>query len=282
MIEVLMRGKLTILCENTVNRPGGLVGEHGFACLLETDQGRYLFDTGQGLTIINNARLLGKDLAALDGIVLSHGHADHSGGLPQVLAASGPLPVYAHPGIFSPRCWAGRYERRPNGCPFGPEDLRHAGGRLEAVRTFGELVPGFLLSGEVPRSSRFETGDPNLMVAGADGQYVPDPFLDDLSLALDTPRGLLVVVGCAHAGLVNILRHFQTQTGGKSIFAVIGGTHLAPADDDQMAATIDFLRFCGIERLGLSHCTGLGRGGELAQIFPGRVVFANVGFHLDF
>ena len=277
-----MHGQLTILCENTVTRPGGLVGEHGFAALLETDQGRFLFDTGQGLGLLGNARLLGKDLACLDGVVLSHGHADHSGGLLQLLQLAGPLPVYGHPGLFAPRYWVGNHERRGNGCPFDVETLHAAGGRLEPVAEFRELLPGLFLSGEVPRECPFETGDPSLMLAGPEGALIPDPFLDDLSLALATPRGLLVLVGCAHAGLVNILNHFMCCTGHRRIFAVLGGTHLAPADPAQFAATAAFLRQCGIERLGLSHCTGLGRSGELAQIFPGRVSFANVGFQLDF
>ncbi len=277
-----MHGSLTILCENTATRPGGLLGEHGFACLLETDCGRYLFDTGQGQTILDNTRLLGKDLGSLDGIILSHGHADHTGGLLQVLAASGPLPVYAHPGIFIPRCWAGRYERRANGCPFSHQEMERAGGELITVCAFRELVPGLWLSGEVPRTNRFETGDPSLVIEGGEGELAPDPFADDLSLALRTPRGLLVVVGCAHAGLVNILGHFQRHTGDQRIFAVLGGTHLAPAGEEQFAATVDFLRQCCVERLGLSHCTGLARGGELARHFPGRVAFANVGFQLDF
>ena len=277
-----MRGQLTILCENTVTRPGGLLGEHGFACLLETDQGRFLFDTGQGLALSQNARLLGKDLGRLDGVILSHGHGDHSGGLLPLLESQGPLPVFAHPGIFTPRYWAGRFDRRPNGCPFGPDELREAGGRFQPVRKFRQLVPGFHLSGEVPRSNDFERGDPHLMIAREGGGLLPDPFTDDLSLALETDRGLLVVLGCAHAGLINILGHFRSRVETRRIFAVIGGTHLGPADDQQFAATLDALRPYSIERFGLSHCTGLARGGELAQAFPGRVAFANVGFQLDF
>ena len=276
-----MRGQLTILCENTVTRPGGLIGEHGFAVLLESDQGRFLFDTGQGLGILGNARVLGKDLTTLDGIILSHGHADHCGGLLQVLENCANVNLYAHPGVFVERYWSGRFERRANGSPWSREQVVAAGGQLIPVREFLEPIPGLYLSGEVPRHSTFETGDPNLMIAGEGRSLRPDPFDDDLSLALDTPRGLLVLVGCAHAGLVNILRHFRSQTG-KPVFAVLGGTHLAPAGDEQFAATVDYLRRSGIERIGLAHCTGLARGGELAQVFPDKVVFANVGFQFDF
>lgn len=277
-----MQGRLTILCENTVTRPGGLVGEHGFAALLETDQGRYLFDTGKGLGLLANARLLDKDLTRLDGVILSHGHADHSGGLLMLLQHSGPLPVYGHPGLFTPRYWVGKHERRPNGCPFSRDQLAAAGGRMEAVTEFRELLPGLFLSGEIPRKTAFEKGDPNLMLAGEGGELVADPFLDDLSLALATAKGLLILVGCAHAGLVNIVKHFQDRTGERRLFAVLGGTHLAPADPEQLKATAAFLARCQVERLGLSHCTGLVHSAELAQLFPGRVSFANVGFDLDF
>lgn len=276
-----MRGQLTILCENTVTRPGGLIGEHGFAALLETDQGRFLFDTGQGLGILGNARLLGKELSPLDGIILSHGHADHCGGLLQVLEGCQEVPVYAHPDLFKERYWSGRFEQRANGCPWNRDEVEKAGGRMAAVSQFRKLVPGLYLSGEVPRQNSFEVGDPNLVTTGEGGALQPDPFDDDLSLAIDTPRGLLVLVGCAHAGLVNILRHFRTQTS-KRIVAVVGGTHLAPAGDEQFAATVAELRQCGVERIGLAHCTGLVRSGELVQLFPGQVMFANVGFQFDF
>ena len=278
-----MTGELTVLCENTVTKPSGLIGEHGFAVLLETSEGAYLFDTGQGQSLLHNARLLGKDLRNLKGLILSHGHLDHCGGLARLLSHTGPLTIYAHPGIFTERYWVGRYEERANGLGSRREELEKEGARFFEVTDFRELVPGFFLSGAIPRHFEWETGDPNLMQRNPEsGKLVPDPFSDDLSLGILTPLGLVVVLGCAHAGLMNILRHLQLLTGEKHIHAVIGGTHLAPASDEQFAATVEHLRPLAIDRLALSHCTGLPRGAELANLFPGRVAFANVGWTLTF
>ena len=92
--------KFTILCENSVGVPFSAVGEHGFACFIESDSGNYLFDTGQGLGILQNAAVLNKDLSSIKAIMISHGHYDHTGGLPQVLQRCGRVPVYAHKGNF--------------------------------------------------------------------------------------------------------------------------------------------------------------------------------------
>lgn len=274
-----MAHELTILCENTVTGPDGLIGEHGFACLVETQQGRrFLFDTGQGLGLLANARRLAKDLSSLDGIILSHGHRDHGGGLPAVLEQGGAVEVLVHPDAFRERYWVGRYEKRPNGLPFSREEATARGARIRKVRGFTALGEGLFLSGEVPRRTPFETGDAALMCRGnRDGALHPDPFADDLSLAIDGTRGLTILLGCAHAGLANIVNHFREQTGREQVYALLGGTHLGPADDRQFRETVRFLRETGVERLGLSHCTGLARSAQLATEFPDRVFFANVG-----
>ena len=101
-----MTTKLTILCENSVGRPFGVVGEHGFACFIESEAGNLLFDTGQGMGICGNAAALDKDLGSLGAIAISHGHYDHTGGLPQVLKQTGPVPVYGHPDMFAARTWS--------------------------------------------------------------------------------------------------------------------------------------------------------------------------------
>ena len=279
-----MNAELTILCENTVARPLGLIGEHGFSCLIETaGHGSFLFDTGQGLGLARNADVLGKNLADLRGIVLSHGHFDHSGGLPAALKKCGPVDVFAHPEVFLPRCWAGRHEQRSNGLPYGREELEALGARFVPVTRLTEPASGLFLSGEVPRTTSFETGDPHLFLGPEkDRPLRPDPFLDDLSLAMTTDRGLVVLLGCAHAGMVNILEHFRSGTGCDRVHVVLGGTHLAPAGAEQFAETVRYLKERNVERIGVSHCTGLSRGAELMRELPGKVFFANVGstFHI--
>jgi 7,8-dihydropterin-6-yl-methyl-4-(beta-D-ribofuranosyl)aminobenzene 5'-phosphate synthase len=276
-----MNVRLTVLCENSVGRPNGTIGEHGFACLVETTSGTLLFDTGTGAGILHNAQVLGRNLALVRTIVLSHGHCDHTGGLLDVLSRTGPVDVIAHPGIFAERYWAGEHERRAIGIPFVRERLESLGARFQLRRQYGEVVPGVYFSGEIPRVTPFETGDPHLIAAGSDGVLVPDTFPDDAALVIETGRGLVLLVGCAHAGLVNTLQTVREQTGCTRLYAVLGGTHLAPVSDEQFSGTVRALRAFGVERIGVSHCTGLPRAAQLLAEFGGRFFFATVGSTLE-
>lgn len=276
-----MELRLTILCENSISRPGQLLGEHGFACLVETDQTRLLFDCGQGFGLVGNAVELGCALERCEGIVLSHGHYDHAGGLLAALAETGPVPVHAHPDIFQPRYWQSNFELRPIGIPSSLDDCRSAGAQFVFDRKFHLLAPRIWITGEIPRCNQFEGGDPHLVVPDGDG-YRPDPFADDQALVIETRRGLVVLLGCAHAGVINTLDHVREQTGCARIHAIVGGTHLGPASEDQYQATVKALRGYCVERLAVSHCTGLVRAAHLHHEFAGRFSFAAVGSQLEF
>ena len=273
--------RLTVLCENSVGRPLGLIGEHGFACHLETPSGNYLFDTGGGLGIETNARLLNLDLAALKGIILSHGHYDHAGGLPAVLARTGPIDVYAHPELFTPRFSLGESGRRAIGVPQTREALEQLGARFRFSAEPLELTPQLTLSGTIPRITAFERGDPKLCRVAAGGALQPDPLADDLSLLISTEQGLSVLLGCAHAGLINILEHARTLTGQRQLHTVVGGTHLMFHDESQFRQTLQRLADYRLARLGAAHCTGLPQAARLAAQFGERFFFASVGCTLD-
>ncbi|MDT8421817.1 MAG: MBL fold metallo-hydrolase [Desulfuromonadales bacterium] len=273
--------RLTILCENSVGRPLGLIGEHGFACFLQTPSGDFLFDTGSGLGIDTNADLLNLELADLRGIILSHGHYDHVGGLAKVLARTGPINVYAHPDLFSPRVSLAGEPPRQIGVPDSREQLEQLGARFLFSRAAVELTPELTISGEIPRTTDFEQGDPNLCCADPNGIMRPDPLADDLSLFIKTARGLTVLLGCAHAGLINILDYARQLTGEKSLHTVVGGTHLLFYDDMQFRLTLERLEGFNIERLGAAHCTGLQQAARLAAHFGDKFFFAAVGTALE-
>lgn len=278
-----IRGKLTILVDNVVPGKSRFLGEHGFSLLLETDDGNWLFDTGRGGAIAHNAVAAQKDLRRLTGVVLSHSHADHTGGLPAVLAYHHRIPVYAHEELF-----AERYRLKPDGqqqfsgIPFKRSYIEKMGAELIFNTAPHEVAPGIHLTGVVPRTSGFEAGDQGGRYLERDGQAVPDIIADDQSLVLNTPGGYVVVLGCAHAGLINILSHIFQTFGEQPIQAVIGGTHLEYVEDAQLDKTIEALAAFAVSRLVPAHCTGISAAVRLAQKLPGCVRFSHVGFSLEF
>ncbi len=272
----IARTQLTVLCENSVDGPFGLIGEHGWSLLAEIRGRKILFDTGQGLGIMNNSMRLGKDLSNIDMLVLSHGHYDHTSGIPEVAGLNNGLEVMCHGDVFLPRYWVKDGNERFIGMVHRREYLESLGCRFCLYSEFTEILPGVFITGEVPRITDFESMDPHMEIESG-GKRIQDPLRDDLSLILDTPRGLLVVLGCAHAGLINILLHVRRNLPGKKIDTVIGGTHLGFAKDTQFERTVKELQAFEIKRLGASHCTGLANSARLASILGDRFFHASVG-----
>lgn len=273
-----MKIQATILCENHVGVPFGVIGEHGFACFIETEKGNYLFDTGQGFGILQNAAILKKDLSSIRSIMISHGHYDHTGGLPAVLKQKGPVDVYAHPDIFIDRYWADDTTRRYIGMPFKKSFLEGIGARFRLGVDMAEVGEGIYWTGEIPRKTPFEKGDANMIACPPEEEPIqPDPIKDDASLIIDSDSGLIVILGCAHAGMINILNYAIEQLRKDRIYAVIGGTHLGFSSPEQFEETLKVIDDYKIEHLGVSHCTGPARAAELAVRLKKRFFFGSVG-----
>lgn len=272
--------RVTVLVENTVGRALPISGEHGLSLWVEHDRHKLLFDTGQRGAVVTNAAFLRVDLKEAEAIVLSHGHSDHTGGLRSVLEFTGRKPVYAHPDIFTAHRVSSPSDRFV-GIPFARDELQNAGAEFVWVTEPFEIFPGLWLSGEVPRRTPFEKGDPRMYIYQAEKQ-VPDPLADDLSLYASTSEGLVVLLGCAHAGVVNIVKHAQFVTGVEKVAAVIGGTHLGPADPVQLDETLSYLKDLNLKLLAANHCTGQQVAARLAGVFGERFHFAAAGDTLEF
>ena len=276
-----MKYRLTVLCENTVGALSGTLGEHGFSALIEPADGApLLFDTGQGGTLLHNAARMRKDLSQVQQVVLSHGHFDHAGGLLPLLQEYGSKEVFAHPGIFTPRHRVkDTGECYPIGLPQSRENLEQAGARFNLSAAYREVASGIFLTGEVPRVTPYETGDQGLY-CDCTGQEL-DTTPDDQSLILETEQGLVILLGCCHAGLVNTLEHIAYITGRRDIHAVIGGTHLGFCSQEQLERTIAALKGLGIKKLVAAHCTGFGASARLSRELPREFQVATVGYTIE-
>ncbi len=273
-----MELRITTLSENTAGR-GNLLAEWGLSILVETDNVNILLDTGRSISASYNADILGIDLSKIDKIVLSHGHSDHTGGLREVLrrVRKSEVEVIAHPDI-----WAAKYSRRQGqkdryvGIPFQRQELESLGAIFNLTAKPTKITDNIMTTGEIPMVTKFEEIDTPLFVKEDTG-WQPDKLLDDQALIISTEPGLIVILGCAHRGIINTLYHAQQLTGVKQIHTVLGGCHLISASEERIWLTIAALRELGVQRLGLCHCTGLPAVVIIAQEFGGRFFFNNAG-----
>jgi 7,8-dihydropterin-6-yl-methyl-4-(beta-D-ribofuranosyl)aminobenzene 5'-phosphate synthase len=270
-----MEIKVTTLSENAANI--GFLAEWGLSMVVEADGLKVLFDTGAGIAAVHNAQLMGVDLSAVDRIVLSHGHYDHTGGLHDVLTMAGRKEVIAHPAV-----WGRKYaqlEGEPEryvGIPFIREGLEALGASFILSDQPVKLSANLMTTGEIPMVTDYEAIEAYLYIKEGE-ERKQDSLPDDLALIIDAEFGLVVILGCAHRGIVNTLRHAQKLTGKELIYAAIGGTHLVHASQERLEKTVAALKEMGVQYLGVSHCTGFASSAYLLREFGDRFFLNNAG-----
>jgi 7,8-dihydropterin-6-yl-methyl-4-(beta-D-ribofuranosyl)aminobenzene 5'-phosphate synthase len=272
--------KITILVDNRAG--DGLVPEHGLSLWIDAGDRKVLFDTGQGSALPLNAASLDVDLRKTDTLVLSHGHFDHTGGVAHVLKTAGPIDTYCHPGVVLPR-----YSIRD----LAPRQIQMPGASMVAIDALSERnlhwvqqpkrISGLIgVTGPIPRETGFEdTGGPFYLDPG--GRRA-DAMDDDLALWIQTDPGLVVCVGCSHAGVVNTLNYILRLNPGSKIRAVVGGMHLLNASHDRIEQTIAALRALGPELLVPCHCTGERPIERMQAAFGDHVLLGHAGLMLQF
>lgn len=271
----MMGLKITTLSEDTAGLVN-LLGERGLSILVATEGLNILFDTGQSISASHNADLLGIELSQIERIVLSHGHYDHTGGLKQILRRIGKrgIEIIAHPDI-----WAAKYnhqEDRYIGIPFHRQTLESFGAHFNLTTEPVRISDSIMTTGEIPMVTDYEVVEPYLQVKEGK-RFKPDKLLDDQALIIKTEPGLVVILGCAHRGIINTLHHAQRLTGVKAIDTVLGGCHLKDASEERVWLTIAALKELGVQRIGVCHCTGLAASAIMAQEFGDRFFFNNAG-----
>jgi 7,8-dihydropterin-6-yl-methyl-4-(beta-D-ribofuranosyl)aminobenzene 5'-phosphate synthase len=226
---------------------------------------------------------MGINLGTIDKIVLSHGHYDHTGGLPHILRKMRKeAEIIAHPDI-----WTAKYARRQGerdryiGIPFQRYELESLGARFNLTSEPVRITDAITTTGEIPMATDFEDIDDALFVRTETGWH-PDKLMDDQALIISTRRGLIVILGCAHRGMINTLYHARQLTGVETIHTVVGGAHLVNASEERMYKTIVALRDLDVQRLALCHCTGLPAACLMAQEFGEKFYFNSVGTSIEF
>jgi len=268
---VIKQLRVTVLSENTAGARG-LLSEHGLAFWVEADGRNILFDTGQGMVLTHNAKALGIDLASTSDVVLSHGHFDHTGGLLAALESFRRAKAYLHPSALEPKFGKGADGVvQPVGSPV--PRLDHVSSHLEdVVLTTApvKLVDGVWVTGEIPRVTEFEDTGGSFYT---DEQCTTaDPLIDDQALYIQTPKGIVVFLGCAHAGLVNTVDYVGRLTGQDHLYAVLGGMHLVRASDERISKSLDAMKRRDVQVIGPAHCTGRNATMHLWRRFPDRCV----------
>jgi 7,8-dihydropterin-6-yl-methyl-4-(beta-D-ribofuranosyl)aminobenzene 5'-phosphate synthase len=243
---------------------------HGLSLLITARVGgrerTVLFDAGPDpYAIERNGRRMGVDFGAVEAVVLSHGHFDHSEGLLEAIelirAGSGreSVPLHCHPGVFAARAIRlATGETIPLQDVPSPAALRERGYRLVESSTREEILDGMMmLSGEIPRTS-FERGMGNQVRRTPSGSWEPDPLVLDerFMMAHVRGKGLVIFTGCSHAGVVNICHHARTLSPGTPVYALVGGLHLVYPNEDLIDATIAELKTFDIGLIIPGHCTG--------------------------
>ena len=249
------RFELTVICDNHAKNE--LLSEHGLSFYILADGLTILFDTGSGETLLPNAMKLGIDLAKCSHLVLSHGHYDHSGGVAQVLAKNTYCSVIAHPFILSDRY--SRHADRPVKRIGIPVNVQAVLQQLDPVRLHCSPVASFIsdnigITGFIPRTHVFEdTGGPFYL--DETGQFA-DLIPDDQALWINTPQGLVVILGCCHSGVSNTVEYIRQLNDGASVAGIIGGLHLLHASAERLEQTIIYLKKLKPQFIYAGHCTG--------------------------
>jgi len=247
--------QITTLIENSQGEHLALKIEHGLSFFIHYKGKKILFDTGQSEAYLANAEQLQIDLSDVDHVVLSHGHYDHSGGLKALTHKTRLFTLWMGKGFFVEKYGYKNncYEYLGNNFTQDFLDAEQIAYRF-VQEDITEIVPGIYIVTNFPRIHPEEKINPRFVVKNED-TFSSDPFTDEILIAIDTPKGLVVVLGCSHPGMRNML-DAVTEKLGRPIYAVLGGTHLVEAEGECLSRSIEYLKHEELQIIGVSHCTG--------------------------
>lgn len=248
--------QITTLAENTQGEHTSLIAEHGLSFLIETKDASILFDTGQSNSFLHNAKHLQKDLSLVEHVVLSHGHYDHSGGFPSFVESgyADNATLYVGEGFFTPKYAKYNASYQFLGNSFGQAYISEHQIPHKIITESTEITPSVWVVTNFLRTHSEEVIDSRFVLKSGDG-FERDQFVDEVLLVVKSALGLVVLVGCSHPGILNMLDTVR-NTFREPIYALLGGTHLVEADRKRTINTLNQCKEDGISVMGISHCSG--------------------------
>lgn len=275
--------KLIVLVDNNTFIDEYLIGEPGVSYFIECDGLKILFDVGYSDVFLKNAQILNIDLTSIDKIILSHGHNDHTWGLNHlsqyydrtIKKHKNKIDIISHPAAFIPKY----YEGKPIGMNQRQDENEYFYRKIGTKEPL-KLSRHITFLGQIPRNNKFEAQNPVGCTHDSNGVLTDDFVIDDSALAIETKQGLVIVTGCSHAGICNIIEHARVVTGESRISSVIGGFHLLNADEKIMSETGKYLSSLSTDNLYPCHCTDLAAKISLSSHVDIKEV--GVGLHLNF
>lgn len=283
--------KIITLVENSPKYDSYFMGCFGISFWIEIESNgckkTILFDVGTLPEVaIHNAELMGLSFSDIDMIILSHCHFDHTAALAGILVEIGhDVPILAHPDIYRPNFTLAPefldYSMKGENCK---DNIERLGGHYILTKSPIQPYPGILLTGEIEQTVDFEKlGGVSCYTIDSKGNLVQDRLQDDISLLINVKgKGLIVLAGCAHAGIINIMEQSIRQTGIDKIEAVIGGFHLLEAESDRVDKTLQSLERLSPNWIVPMHCTGIIPTARIATSFPERFKEIHAGDILNF
>ncbi|UAN24749.1 MBL fold metallo-hydrolase (plasmid) [Enterobacter sp. JBIWA003] len=275
--------KLTILVDNNTFIDEYLIGEPGVSYYIECDELKILFDVGYSDVFIKNAQLLSIDLTSIDKIVFSHGHNDHTWGLNHLIQYydrtikknKRKIDIIAHPAALIPKY----FEAKPIGMNHRQDEKEYFFKIVSTIEPL-KMSEHITFLGQIPRVNKFEAQKSVGHTCGVNGKLTDDFVLDDSALVIETEKGLIIITGCSHAGICNIIEYAKKVTGVSQINSVIGGFHLMNADSKLLDETGKYLKSLSAKALYPCHCTDLTAKIHLSRYVDIKEV--GVGLSVDF
>ncbi len=246
--------KIKTLLENSLSQNLALKAEHGLSFFIEKDGKKILFDCSSGGAALYNAQKMNVNLQELDYIVVSHSHYDHAGGLPELINQGLRVPLYIGQHFWEEKYAYDGQQYTYLGCGFNQESLLQKGIPIHTCEKITKVFEGCYLVTDFKRCYSFEIV-PKRFVKKVDEEFIEDDFADEISMVLESDKGLVVIVGCSHPGILNMLTTILERFS-KPIYAVFGGSHLVEADEERIKKTQELMEIIGIRILGFNHCTG--------------------------